>query len=227
MAGPTRKIRTLDSKLVNQIAAGEVVERPASVLKELLENSLDAGARDISVEAERGGTKRIHVSDDGEGIDKDELVLALSRHATSKLSTLDDLMNIGSLGFRGEALPSIASVSRTRLRSRPSGADRAWEILCEGGRFEQAPRPAAQGQGTTIEVSDLFFNTPARRKFLKTEATEFHHLDQVLKRIALGRFDVGLSFRHNGRTGVNLKRAMDRDAQVKRISAVCGKDMVE
>ena len=221
----TRKIQTLDSRLVNQIAAGEVVERPASVLKELLENSLDAGATSVRVEAERGGIKRIHVADDGDGIEKDELVLALSRHATSKLSTLDDLINIGSLGFRGEALPSIASVSRTQLRSRARDADSAWEIVCEGGQFEPSPRPAAREQGTTVEVSDLFFNTPARRKFLKTEPTELHHMDQVLKRLALGRFDVGFSFQHNGRAGVNWRRAMERDAQVRRIAAVCGNDM--
>lgn len=225
MDSTKRKIRTLDSKLVNQIAAGEVVERPASVLKELLENSLDAGASNITVEAERGGVKRIHVADDGEGIEKEELTLALSRHATSKLSTLDDLMNIGSLGFRGEALPSIASVSRTRLRSRTLAADSAWQLICEGGDPEREPKPAAQGQGTTVEVADLFFNTPARRKFMKTEATELHHLDQVLKRVALGRFDVGFSFRHNGRNPVKWPQALDRETQVRRIAAICGKDM--
>jgi DNA mismatch repair protein MutL len=220
-----RRIRTLDSKLVNQIAAGEVVERPASVLKELLENSLDADARNITVQAERGGIKRIYVADDGSGIDKEDLKLALSRHATSKLSTLDDLMRIGSLGFRGEALPSIASVSRIRLRSRIRSADSAWEIVCEGGRVKEAPRPAAQEPGTTVEISDLFFNTPARRKFLKTEATELHHLDQVVKRIALGRFEVGFTFKHNDRSPVKWKQATDQGTQVERISAVCGKEM--
>ncbi len=220
-----RRIRTLDSKLVNQIAAGEVVERPASVLKELLENSLDADARNITVQAERGGTKRIYVADDGNGIDKEDLKLALSRHATSKLSSLDDLLCIGSLGFRGEALPSIASVSRIRLRSRTRSADSAWELVCEGGQVKEAPRPAAQAPGTTVEISDLFFNTPARRKFLKTEATELHHLDQVVKRIALGRFDVGFSFKHNDRSPVNWKQATDQGARVERIAAVCGKEI--
>ena len=179
------RIHALDSKLVNQIAAGEVVERPASVLKELLENSLDAGAQNIVVEADRGGCKRVYVADDGVGIDKDDLELALSRHATSKLSTLEDLQHIHFLGFRGEALPSIASVSRTRLSSKTGQAEFAWEVYCEGGREIGSPSPTAQIKGTVVEVNDLFFNTPARRKFLKTESTELRHLDQVLKRVAL------------------------------------------
>jgi DNA mismatch repair protein MutL len=227
MEGRLRRIRRLDSRLVNQIAAGEVVERPASVLKELLENSLDAGSRSIAVEAERGGIKRIHVADDGVGIERGDLPLALSRHATSKLSTLEDLMSIGSLGFRGEALPSIASVSRTRIRSKAVGADTAWEVACEGGQPTSEPRPAARDVGTTIEVADLFFNTPARRKFLKTEATELGHLDQVLKRIVLGHFDAAFSFRHNGRAATIWKPATQRDAQVQRIAAVCGRDMAD
>lgn len=227
MNRPTPRIRTLDSNLINQIAAGEVVERPASVLKELLENSLDAGALNISVEADRGGARRVYVADDGCGIEKEDLQLALSRHATSKLSAEDDLQHIDSLGFRGEALPSIASVSRIRLRSRFQSADRAWELVCEGGRYTEALRPAAQATGTAVEVTDLFYNTPARRKFLKTEATELHHLDQVLKRLALGRFDVAFSFKHNERSAVQWRRAMDVNSQLHRISAICGATMAE
>ncbi len=227
MNRPTPRIRTLDSNLINQIAAGEVVERPASVLKELLENSLDAGASNISVEADRGGARRVYVADDGCGIEKDDLQLALSRHATSKLSAEDDLQHIDSLGFRGEALPSIASVSRIRLCSRFQSAERAWELVCEGGRYTEVLRPAAQAAGTAVEVTDLFYNTPARRKFLKTEATELHHLDQVLKRLALGRFDVAFSFKHNERTAVQWRRAMDVDSQLHRIAAICGATMAE
>jgi len=227
MNRPPPRIHTLDSNLVNQIAAGEVVERPASVLKELLENCLDAGARNISVEADRGGARRVYVSDDGCGIEKEDVKLALARHATSKLSGPDDLQTINSLGFRGEALPSIASVSRVRLCSRSQTADRAWEISCEGGRCIEALRPAAQTQGTTVEVTDLFFNTPARRKFLKTESTELHHLDLVLKRVALGRFDVGFSFKHNDRSAVQWRCAMDVDSQLHRVAAICGAAMAE
>lgn len=221
------RIRTLDSNLVNQIAAGEVVERPASVLKELLENSLDAGAQNIVVEADRGGCKRVYVADDGVGIERKDLKLALSRHATSKLSTLDDLQHIHSLGFRGEALPSIASVSRTLLRSRTERSDMAWEVFCEGGGEIEPPTPAAQASGTIVEVNDLFFNTPARRKFLKTESTELQHLDQVLKRVALSRFDVGFTFKHNARAAVQWQRAMDEKRQLRRISSICGAAMAE
>ena len=221
------RIHTLDSKLVNQIAAGEVVERPASVLKELLENSLDAGAGHVKVEADRGGCKRIYVADDGLGIDKDDLELALSRHATSKLSTFEDLQHIHFLGFRGEALPSIASVSRTRLRSKAAQAEFAWEVYCEGGREIEPPSPTPQFQGTVVEVNDLFFNTPARRKFLKTETTELRHLDQVLKRVALSRFDVGFSFKHNERSAVKWQRAKDEKQQLGRIASICGSEMAE
>ncbi|MDJ0956037.1 MAG: DNA mismatch repair endonuclease MutL [Arenicellales bacterium] len=221
------RIHTLDSKLVNQIAAGEVVERPASVLKELLENSLDAGAQNIVVEADRGGCKRVYVADDGVGIDKDDLELALSRHATSKLSTLEDLQHIHFLGFRGEALPSIASVSRTRLSSKTGQAEFAWEVYCEGGREIGSPSPTPQIKGTVVEVNDLFFNTPARRKFLKTESTELRHLDQVLKRVALSRFDVGFTFKHNERAAVQWQRAMDERRQLDRIASICGNEMAK
>ena len=191
-----------------------------------MENSLDAGAANIEVEAERGGCKRIYVADDGAGIERDDLELALSRHATSKLVTLDDLQHIDSLGFRGEALPSIASVSRMRLRSRARHADMAWEVASEGGGIE-SPRPAAQVAGTAVEVNELFYNTPGRRKFLKTEGTELRHLDQVLKRIALSRFDVSFSFKHNERSAVHWKRAMDGDKQLRRIAAICGNTMAD
>lgn len=227
MGNQPARIQSLDSTLINQIAAGEVVERPASVLKELLENSLDAGAQNITVEAERGGCKRIYVADDGVGVHKEDLVLALSRHATSKLSTLADLQHIHSLGFRGEALPSIASVARTRLKSKWHQADLAWEVSCEGGGGIEAPKPTALSKGTLVEVSDLFFSTPARRKFLKSETTELHHLDQVLKRLALSRFDVGFTFQHNGRSKGQWPRALDENQQRKRIAAICGTAMAD
>ena len=195
-------IRQLPNHLVNQIAAGEVVERPASVVKELVENSLDAGASAIAIDILAGGQKLIRVRDDGAGIPRAEMPLALARHATSKISSLEDLESVASLGFRGEALPSIASVSRTRLCSKTKQAEFAWEVYCEGGREIEPPSPTAQVLGTVVEVNDLFFNTPARRKFLKTESTELRHLDQVLKRVAVSRFDVGFTFKHNERASV-------------------------
>ena len=170
-------IQQLPDHLINQIAAGEVVERPASVVKELLENSLDAGAQSVALDIVTGGQKLIRVRDDGKGIPKEELALALSRHATSKISSLDDLEAVASLGFRGEALPSIASVSRLRLVSR-AGGDPAWSIEADGGTIS-APQPAAHPQGTTVEVHDLFYNTPARKRFVRTERTEFGHIEKV------------------------------------------------
>lgn len=216
-------IQQLDDRLINQIAAGEVIERPASLLKELLENSLDAAATRIVVQAERGGIKRISVTDNGHGIDKSDLALALSRHATSKLSRFDDLFNVNSLGFRGEALPSIGAVSRLTLRSRSDGADLGFEIQCHGGDRPGEPAPAAQDGGTTVEVQDLFFNTPARRKFLKTEKTEFRHLEEVVRRIALGRFDVGLQFIHDGREVFAVNPAITEAEREHRIARLCGK----
>jgi len=178
-------IRRLPDALINQIAAGEVVERPASIVKELVENSLDAGATRIVVEIEQGGARRIRVRDDGCGIPKDSLALALTRHATSKIGSSDDLMKVATMGFRGEALPSVASVSRLRLSSRAATDESAWEVECDLDGAPTPPRPASHAVGTTVEVVDLFFNLPARRKFLRAERTEFDHVQQVVKRLAL------------------------------------------
>ncbi len=197
MAG---RIHELGSLVANQIAAGEVVERPASLVKELVENSLDAGARHIRVTTEQGGVKRVVVRDDGGGIHPDDLRLALAPHATSKITTADDLLGVASLGFRGEALASMASVARVRITSRPPDADMAHAIEVEGGT-ERGFGPAAHPPGTTVEIADLFFNTPARRKFLKTERTEQGHIDQVVRRVALGHFDVGFELIQGGGRG--------------------------
>jgi len=210
-------IRLLPDTLISQIAAGEVVERPASVLKELLENSLDAGATEISVALTQGGIKQLKVTDNGGGIDAEDLPLAFARHATSKIASLDDLEQVRSLGFRGEALASIASVARVALTTRTGPAPHAWSIAAEGG--EQAPvQPAAHAGGTSVEVNDLYFNTPARRKFLRAEATEFGHCEDVYKRIALSRPDVAFSLKHNGRVISHLQAS---DA-ARRIAAVAG-----
>lgn len=218
----TLRIHRLDSQLANQIAAGEVVERPASVVKELLENSLDAGATRIEIDVERGGTRLIRVRDNGVGIYKDDLVLALSRHATSKISNLDDLGRISTLGFRGEALPSIASVSRLALISAQQDGSNAWRLACEGSMSETDPIPAAHPPGTTVEIHDLFYNTPARRKFLRTDKTEFGHLEEVVKRIALSHFEVGFHLRHNSRDVHVYRPVKTGDERLQRIRAVCG-----
>ncbi len=214
-------IRELPAQLVNQIAAGEVVERPASVLKELMENSLDAGAGRIEVELGQGGIKLVRVRDDGAGIPAPELALAVARHATSKISSLDDLEHVVSLGFRGEALPSIASVSQLELASRTEADERGWAIRCSQG-VVSAPEPVAHARGTTVTVRDLFFNTPARRKFLRTERTEFGHAERVFKRIALGHFDVEFRLRHNQREVLHLSAANSDEARQRRIARVLG-----
>jgi DNA mismatch repair protein MutL len=213
-------------QLVNQIAAGEVVERPASVVKELLENSLDAGATRITIDIERGGSKLIRISDNGCGIHKDDLVLSLSPHATSKIRSIHDLEVVTSLGFRGEALPSIASVSHLQLTSCWQGGDESWQVTMDNSRASEIA-PAANKPGTTIEVRDLFFNVPARRKFLRTEKTEFSHLDEVVKRISLSRFDVDISLRHNQRMVKQLRAASNRLEQEKRVAEICGPAFIE
>lgn len=219
-------IKILPARLANQIAAGEVVERPASVIKELVENSLDAGATRIDIDIEKGGSKLIRVRDNGKGIGKDELGLALSRHATSKIHTLDDLEAIMSLGFRGEALASISSVSRLTLTSRTATQEQAWAAYSEGREMQVKLQPAAHPVGSTVEVLDLFFNTPARRKFLRTDKTEFTHIDELLKRIALSRFDVTINLRHNGKTIRQYRAAKTELQQEKRLAAVCGAPFV-
>jgi DNA mismatch repair protein MutL len=196
-------IRVLPELLISQIAAGEVVERPASVLKELLENSLDAGATEIQVALDQGGVKRVQVDDNGAGIAHADLGLAFARHATSKIGSLEDLESVGTLGFRGEALASIAAVARVELVSRTPDAAHAWSLAAEGGAPLE-PRPAARAPGTTVAVADLYFNTPARRKFLRTEATEFGHCDEVFRRVALARPDLAFSLKHNARVSAQL-----------------------
>ncbi|WP_411065441.1 DNA mismatch repair endonuclease MutL [Vibrio rotiferianus] len=219
-------IKILPARLANQIAAGEVVERPASVVKELVENSLDSGATRIDIDIEKGGAKLIRVRDNGKGIVKGELGLALSRHATSKIHTLDDLEAIMSLGFRGEALASISSVSRLTMTSRPAAQEQAWSAYSEGRDMKVKLQPTAHPIGTSVEVLDLFFNTPARRKFLRTEKTEFAHIDELLKRIALSRFDVTINVRHNGKMIRQYRAAKNQLQTEKRISAVCGNAFV-
>ncbi|WP_370306954.1 DNA mismatch repair endonuclease MutL [Sinimarinibacterium flocculans] len=219
-------IRVLPDQLVNQIAAGEVVERPAAVVKELIENSLDAGARRIDVELERGGLGLIRIRDDGGGIEPSQMALAFERHATSKIASLDDLERVGSLGFRGEALPSILSVSRLRLTSCQPGGGHAWTLGGEGGLAERQPVPAAHPPGTSVAVRDRFFPPPARRKFLKAETTEFRHAQTALDRIALSRFDVGFSLRHNQRRVRDLAPADSAPARRARVAAICGDEFV-
>jgi DNA mismatch repair protein MutL len=212
-------IRILPELLVSQIAAGEVVDRPASALKELLENSLDAGAREIAVQLAGGGTKLIKVTDNGGGISRDELKLALARHATSKIASLPDLEQVASLGFRGEALASIAAVARVELTSRRAGDKHAWTVTAGGAEVSKAA-PAALAAGTSVEVRDLYFNTPARRKFLKSEATEYAHCEEAFRRIALSRPEVAFTLQHNGRAQRRLKAQPLSD----RIGAVLGDD---
>lgn len=220
------KIHLLSPRLANQIAAGEVVERPANILKELVENALDAGATHIDVDVEQGGVKLLRIRDNGHGIAQDDLSLALSRHATSKILTLDDLEAVSSLGFRGEALASISSVSRLTLTSCAQGSAEAWAVEVEGREMAATIIPAAHPVGTTVEVRDLFFNTPARRKFLRTEKTEFGHLEEALKRLALSRYDVAFSLRHNGRVIHQLRQADSPIAQEKRVASLLNQEFM-
>ncbi|WP_043692625.1 DNA mismatch repair endonuclease MutL [Luteibacter sp. 9133] len=214
-------IRPLPPELINQIAAGEVIERPASVVKELVENSIDAGARRIEVDIEQGGSRLIRVRDDGGGIPRDELALAVASHATSKIGSFDDLERVASMGFRGEALASVSSVARFALTSRSTGEDAAWRIEVDGGRLQEA-RPAQHPPGTTIEVRDLFYNVPARRKFLRAERTEFAHIDDLLKSLALAREGVDIRLSHNGKPVRLLKPARDEHAALARVAEVLG-----
>ncbi|SMB78299.1 DNA mismatch repair protein MutL [Pasteurella testudinis DSM 23072] len=220
-------IQILSPQLTNQIAAGEVVERPASVVKELIENSLDAGADEIQIDIEQGGAGLIRIRDNGFGIPQAELGLALSRHATSKISTLEDLEAILSLGFRGEALASISSVSRLTLTSRPPQQAEAWQVFAQGREMETTVQPAAHPVGTTVEVANLFYNTPARRKFLRTEKTEFSHIDEVVRRIALVKSQAGFTLTHNGKIVRQYRKANNPQQKIKRLAAICGQDFVD
>ncbi|MGR9046323.1 MAG: DNA mismatch repair endonuclease MutL [Gammaproteobacteria bacterium] len=221
------RIHSLPTQLINQIAAGEVVERPSSVVKELVENSFDASARHISIDIEQGGARLIKIRDDGCGIVKEDLPLALSRHATSKIASLKDLEQVATMGFRGEALPSISSVSRLTLISRTEQSECAWKVQADGSEQDFDPQPDPHPQGTTIDVRDLFYNTPARRKFLKTEKTEFGHIETLIKRMALSRFDIGFTLTHNQREVLNLKPAATEVQQEQRIAAICGSAFIE
>lgn len=221
------RIQLLSQRLTNQIAAGEVVERPASVVKELLENSLDAGSDRIEIELEQGGVKLIRIRDNGQGIDKDDLPLALSRHATSKIIELEDLEHVASLGFRGEALASIASVSRLALISRAAEASEAWKVETEGIDMDSKLTPAAHPTGTNVEVRDLFFNTPARRKFLRTEPTEFKRIDAIVKQLALSHFNTTISLQHNQKQIHKFEKANTLPEQQRRVSQICGPAFIE
>lgn len=222
-----KRIKLLSPRLANQIAAGEVVERPSSVIKELLENSLDAGATRLDIDVEGGGIKLMRVRDNGGGIEKDDLPLALSRHATSKVYELDDLEAVATLGFRGEALASISSVARLTLLSSTNEESAGWQVVAEGRDMETEVSPAPHPRGTTVEVRDLFFNTPARRKFLRTEKTEYTHLEDVVKRLALSRFDVAFNLRHNGRAIYSWRAGDSQLEQERRVAQVCGPAFME
>lgn len=222
-----KTIQKLPDNLINQIAAGEVIERPASVIKELLENSIDATASIISIDIEKGGIQRIQIRDNGTGINKDQLSIALTRHATSKISSLEDLQNIHSLGFRGEALPSIASISRLSITSNTEPTNQGWTLQTEGGTPGQSVKPAAHAKGTTIEVNDIFYNTPARRKFLRTEKTEYSHCEQIIKRLALSNFHISFTLRHNQKTIYTLPSSQSIEDKVKRLEKIIGTPFVE
>lgn len=222
-------IHILPPQLANQIAAGEVVERPSSVVKELIENSLDAGATQIQIDIEKGGSQLIRIRDNGCGIGKQDLTLALARHATSKIASLEDLESILSLGFRGEALASISSVSRLTLISRPEYQTEAWQAYAQGREMEVEIQPASHPVGTTIEVANLFFNTPARRKFLRTDKTEFAHIDEIVRRIALAKPNVTFTLTHNEKKIRHYKGISTHslEQQQKRIAAICGEAFIQ
>jgi DNA mismatch repair protein MutL len=221
------RIQKLSPRLANQIAAGEVVERPASVIKELVENSLDAGAQQLDIEIESGGTKLIRVRDNGSGINKDDLPLALDRHATSKILSLDDLEAVGTLGFRGEALASISSVARLKLTSNTGASESGWCVEAEGREMSAVLTPAGHPRGTSVEVRDLFFNTPARRKFLRTDKTEYNRIEDVLKRLALSRFAQGFSLKNNGRVVHAWRPANSQAEKERRVAQICGPAFME
>ncbi|MBK8814033.1 MAG: DNA mismatch repair endonuclease MutL [Methylococcaceae bacterium] len=216
------RVQVLPIQLINQIAAGEVVERPSSVVKELVENSFDAGASSISIEIEQGGTRRIRIRDNGCGIVKEDLPLALSRHATSKIASFDDLEQVATMGFRGEALPSISSVSRLTLVSRIADADCAWRVDADGTEKDFDPKPDPHPPGTTVDIRDLFYNTPARRKFLKSEKTEFDHIHTLIQRMALSRFDIEFSLSHNQKEIFRLRQAERESEQEERLAGILG-----
>lgn len=220
-------IQVLADSLINQIKAGEVIERPAAVVKELVDNSLDAGADRIEIEIEQGGLGLIRVRDNGCGIPRQELALAVERHATSKIRSLDDLERVASLGFRGEALPSILSVSRFSLTSRTDGENHAWQITGAGALDSHETKPASHACGSSVEVRDLFFNTPARRKFMKAESTEFRHIHQWANRIALSRFDAAFSLKHNQRRVFELPSALTGQERGARVAKICGEDFLQ
>ncbi len=221
------RIKLLDNRLANQIAAGEVVERPSSVVKELVENSIDAGASRIEVDIERGGTRLIRITDDGKGIHKSDLELALTRHATSKIHSAEDLVNIRSLGFRGEALASIGAVSRLTLTSKAKDSELAWQAVAHGRDMSVEVSPAAAIQGTRIEVADLFFNTPARQKFLRTEKTEFNHIEEIFKRHALANFQIAFLLKHNHKVVKRVPASGEKSQFLKRVATICGKPFAD
>ena len=220
------RIQKLPDLLVDQIAAGEVIERPASVVKELIENSIDAGATRITVEIEQGGKKLIRVTDNGFGLNQQDMELSIQRHATSKIHNLEDLESLHSLGFRGEALPSIVSICRFSLISKTEESSHAYQLNCSGGKCDGI-KPAQHTTGTTIEVRDLFYNTPARRRFLKTDKTEFLRIDELIKNISLSRFDIGFTLIHNGKIVRNSQGGEDQNLKKARISQLCGKEFFD